>query len=291
MYPSYFETHRDAFMHFIKNALEEDIQSGDETSLSCIDEDAKNSAQLIVKEDCILAGVELAQAIFEYYDPSLNFTTHISDGTAVKKGAIAFTVAGSSRALLSTERVVLNCMQRMSGIASLTHAYTQMIAHTSCTLLDTRKTTPNFRYPEKWAVAIGGGKNHRIGLFDALMIKDNHVDYCGGMTRALERTTTYLRQQKKDLEVIVEVRNEKELLEALPFACVSRILLDNHQPETLQKAVQLIAGRKPTEASGNITAANLVAMAETGVDYISLGALTHSAKNIDLSLKATISNT
>ena len=216
----------------------------------------------------------------------MEFDSLLDEGDSIRDGDIAFTVKGSTQSILSTERVVLNCMQRMSGIASLTFGLNEMIQHTSCKLLDTRKTTPNFRYPEKWAVLIGGGFNHRMGLFDSIMIKDNHVDFCGSMTKALKKTSLYIKNLGRPIDVIVECRNEKEIKEALTFSFISRILLDNHSPAELIKAISMIAKKIPTEASGMITRYNLVEYAETGVDFISMGALTYGADIIDLSLKA-----
>jgi nicotinate-nucleotide pyrophosphorylase (carboxylating) len=230
--------------------------------------------------------MELAAMIFQRYDPLLQFDPLLTDGSKIKPGQKAFTISGSTLSILATERLVLNSLQRMSGIATLTHRLSQKIKHTQCKLLDTRKTTPNFRHAEKWAVLIGGGQNHRMGLFDALMIKDNHVDFCGGMTQALQKTEAYLRRLEKPLEVVVECRNSKEIEATLPFSFVSRILLDNHSIPQLKEALVQIDNQKPTEASGNITEDKLVAVAETGVNFISMGALTYDAKSIDLSLKA-----
>jgi nicotinate-nucleotide pyrophosphorylase (carboxylating) len=289
MHSPFFQQYKNELNHFIDEALKEDIGSGDHSGRSCITETATSSAKLLVKEEGILAGMELAEILFHRYDPNLIFHPYAKDGGALKKGAIAFEVNGNTQSILATERLVLNSMQRMSGIASLTHTLSRKIKHTSCQLLDTRKTTPNFRYPEKWAVLIGGGTNHRMGLFDALMIKDNHVDFCGGMTEALQKTEQYLNTLPKPLEVVVEARNLTEINAILPFNWVSRILLDNFTPKELVTAIQLINKKLPTEASGNITESNLIEMAETGVDYISMGALTYAAKPIDLSLKADLS--
>jgi nicotinate-nucleotide pyrophosphorylase (carboxylating) len=230
--------------------------------------------------------MELTAKIFQRYDPLLQFDSLLTDGSKIKPGQKAFTISGSTLSILATERLVLNSLQRMSGIATLTHRLSQKIKHTQCKLLDTRKTTPNFRHAEKWAVLIGGGQNHRMGLFDALMIKDNHVDFCGGMTQALQKTEAYLRRLEKPLEVVVECRNSKEIEATLPFSFVSRILLDNHSIPQLKEALVQIDNQKPTEASGNITEDKLVTVAETGVNFISMGALTYDAKSIDLSLKA-----
>jgi len=286
MKTDFFAQHQKALTHFISQALSEDIGSGDHTANACIPEEAQNTAQLLVKGKGRIAGINLAQKIFNQYDPNLIFTPFIEEGQSVDKGTVVFEVRGNARALLVTERLVLNCMQRMSGIAHKTHELSQKIAHTNCKLLDTRKTTPNFRLPEKWAVHIGGGTNHRMGLYDALMIKDNHIDYCGSLSSALEKTKSYLQKNNLNLPVIVEIRSRDELKEALPFSWIERLLLDNHTPEELQEALTLIGGKFPTEASGNIQADNIVAMAETGVDFLSLGALTYNAPILDLSLKA-----
>jgi len=282
----YYKKYQTEFESFIDTALKEDLGNGDHTSLSCIDPQSKRSAVLLTKQSGILAGLDMAAKIFHRYDPSLNFEPLLTDGSKIEPGQKAFTVSGSTLSILATERLVLNTLQRMSGIATLTHRLCQKIKHTPCQLLDTRKTTPNFRYAEKWAVWIGGGKNHRMGLFDALMIKDNHVDFCGGMTAALHKTEAYLNRLGKPLEVVVECRNSKEIEETLPFSFVSRILLDNHSIAELKEALAQIGNQKPTEASGNITEENLVDVAETGVHFISMGALTYDARSIDLSLKA-----
>ena len=243
-------------------------------------------ANLLVKEAGIIAGVELAKHIFKTKNETFTFETKIADGAWVNPGDVVFTVEGPQLELLATERLVLNCMQRMSGIASLTRQTADLIKHTSCTLLDTRKTTPNFRYPEKWAVLIGGGENHRMGLFDMIMIKDNHVDFCGSTAKALSKTKQYLEANNLNIPVIIEVRNQSEIKACLYFPWIHRILLDNMNPEVLKEGLKIIDGKIATEASGNITKETIVAIAETGVDYVSLGALTHSAQNMDLSLKA-----
>ena len=283
---NFFDQYKKPIESFIDQALKEDLGLGDYSSLSCINPKDQSKAQLLIKQDGRIAGITLAKHIFKRYDSKLKITTHLEEGSAIKKGDVAFTVQGPTLAILATERLVLNTLQRMSGIASLTHELSQMINHTSSKLLDTRKTTPNFRYAEKWAVLIGGGINHRMGLFDAIMIKDNHVDFCGGMYQALEKTTAYVNHLGKQIQIIVECRNKKEIETALSFSKVSRILLDNHQPQELEEAIAIIDHRKPTEASGSISKKNLIEYAETGVDFISLGALTYGAKSIDLSLKA-----
>lgn len=270
---------------FIKNALEEDIEDGDHSTLATIPKDLKQSAQLLVKENCILAGVEMANIIFKTYDRDLEIRQILKDGDAAKVGDVAFTVHGSARSILSTERLVLNCMQRMSGIATLTHEWDARLLGSKTKLLDTRKTTPNFRVCEKWAVAIGGGTNHRYGLYDMIMLKDNHIDYNGSITNAVKMAKEYLKTTGKKLKIEVETRNLEEVREALE-AEADRIMLDNMPLEMMQEAVQLVNNQCETEASGGITRDQLQAIAATGVTYISAGALTHSAKNIDLSLKA-----
>ena len=270
---------------FIKAALEEDIQQGDFSSLSTIPENLQQKAKLLVKEDCILAGVEMAEIIFKTFDPNLSVEVFIKDGQNAKKGDIAFIVTGNARSILSTERLVLNCMQRMSGIATLTHEWNSRLIGTKTQLLDTRKTTPNFRMCEKWAVAIGGGTNHRYGLYDMVMLKDNHIDYNGSISQAVKMCKNYLQENNLNLKIEVETRNLDEVREALK-AKVDRIMLDNMDTKTMQEAVVLIANQCESEASGGITRDRLQEIAQTGVTYISAGALTHSAKNIDLSLKA-----
>lgn len=270
---------------FIKNALEEDIQDGDHSTLSTIPKDLIQSAQLLVKENCILAGVEMAKIIFKTFDKNLEIETFINDGEEAKVGDVAFIVKGSARSILSTERLVLNCMQRMSGIATLTHDWDSRLIGTKTKLLDTRKTTPNFRICEKWAVAIGGGTNHRYGLYDMIMLKDNHIDYNGSITKAVEMAKDYIKTKKLKLKIEVETRNLEEVQEAIK-ADVDRIMLDNMDIQMMEKAVKMINGKCETEASGGILRENLKNIAKTGVSYISAGALTHSAKNIDLSLKA-----
>ncbi len=270
---------------FINNALEEDIQDGDHSTLSTIPKDLEQSAKLLVKQDCILAGVELAEIIFKTFDKNLKVETFVKDGDAVKVGDVAFIVTGSARSILSTERLVLNCMQRMSGIATLTHDWDSRLVGTKTKLLDTRKTTPNFRVCEKWAVAIGGGTNHRYGLYDMIMLKDNHIDYNGSITSAVKMAKDYIKKNKKKLKIEVETRNLEEVQEAIN-AKVDRIMLDNMDVKTMKKAVKLINGACETEASGGITREQLKEIASTGVTYISAGALTHSADNMDLSLKA-----
>lgn len=267
-------------------ALKEDIGDGDHSSLSCVPESAQGHAKLLVKDHGILAGVSLAKKIFHRYDPNLELEIHLLDGAKIKPGDIVFEVKGSSRSILATERLVLNFMQRMSGIATQTNRIVQSIEGTEANLLDTRKTTPGIRALEKWAVVIGGGYNHRFGLYDMIMIKDNHIDYAGGITKAIERTKAYLQEKNLKLKIEVEVRDEAELDEVLSVGGIDRILLDNFTPELIKIVLPKIPSEIETEASGGIDASNILAYAETGVNYISSGALTHSVKSLDLSLKA-----
>ena len=270
----------------ITRCLKEDIGEGDHSSLACVPKDAKGKAHLLVKESGVIAGVELAEQIFSQFDETLKFTRLIEDGTRVDIGDIVFEVEGSSKSILSTERLVLNFMQRMSGIATLTRKMVDLIVHTDTILLDTRKTTPGIRYVEKWAVRIGGGANHRFGLYDMVMLKDNHIDYAGGLIEAVERTKKYLSENKKDLKIEVEVRNIGELDKALSVSGVDRIMLDNFTPAELAEGLKKIPKHIETEASGGITDETIASYAETGVQYISSGALTHSAGSLDMSLKA-----
>jgi nicotinate-nucleotide pyrophosphorylase (carboxylating) len=272
---------------FIKQALKEDIGAGDFTSLACIDPDKNAQAQLIVKESGILSGIEIALSVFALVDKNLDIDSLTNSGTSIKKGEIVLTVSGKAQSILQAERLVLNIMQRMSGIATLTYQTAQLIAHTKCKLLDTRKTTPGFRFFEKLAVIHGGGVNHRIGLFDMIMIKDNHIDYAGGIKNALERTYSYQHKNNLNLKVEIETRNLQEVIEVLKSGFkVDRIMLDNYSPQNLLEAIKLIDGYCETEASGGIDSSTIKEYAETGVDYISMGALTHSYKSLDLSLKA-----
>lgn len=270
----------------IANALKEDIGDGDHSTLACVPENATGKAQLIIKDNGILAGVELAVEIFKQFDPTLKVTLFKKDGDAVSKGEIAFTVEGASRSILTTERLVLNFMQRMSGIATQTHQIVANIAGLPTKLLDTRKTTPGIRYMEKWAVRIGGGYNHRFALYDMIMLKDNHIDYAGGITNAVAQTRTYLKENAKNLKIEVEVRTEAELLEAIQTPGIDRIMLDNFKPSEIKRLLPLIPSQIETEASGGITIETIREYAETGVQFISVGALTHSAGSLDLSLKA-----
>jgi nicotinate-nucleotide pyrophosphorylase (carboxylating) len=267
-------------------AFAEDIGDGDHTTLCCIPPTAEGISQLIIKEDGILAGVELAKRIFHHFDPALKIEVFIHDGAEVKKGDIALTVEGSIQSLLQTERLVLNVMQRMSGIATTTRRYVRQLEGTRTKILDTRKTTPGMRLMEKEAVRIGGGVNHRIGLFDMILLKDNHVDFAGGIEQAITRARNYLKEKQKDLQIEIEVRNFNELEQVLQTGGVDRIMLDNFTPEDTKEAVRRIGGRYETESSGGITFDTLRDYAECGVDFISVGALTHSVKSLDMSLKA-----
>lgn len=271
---------------FIKNAVAEDQGDGDHTSLSTIPPGTQGKAKLLIKEDGILAGVELALGIFNHIDAALVTEVFINDGEEVKYGDIALTVSGSTHSILLAERLVLNCMQRMSGIATKTHHIVQSLAGYKTRLLDTRKTTPGLRYLEKWAVRIGGGVNHRIGLYDMILIKDNHVDYAGGIQKAIQAANQYLKDNGKSLQIEIEVRNLSELNDVLKEGHVDRIMLDNFSFDNLRTAVETINGRFITEASGGITEENVTEYAACGVDFISMGALTHSVKSLDISLKA-----
>lgn len=271
----------------IDRALAEDIGAGDHTTLSTIPAGEKGSARLLVKQAGVLAGVELAQAVVDRFDPQLNLKPFLMDGAAVVPGDIAFQVNGPKRSLLTVERVMLNFMQRLSGVATVTRRYADAVAGTRCTILDTRKTTPTFRALEKWAVRLGGGGNHRHGLYDMILIKDNHIDFCGGIPQAISTTHEYLQREGLDLRIEIEVRDLAELEQVLRHDRVHRVMMDNFAPMLLRKAVELIGGRFETEASGGITLDTVRTYAETGVDYISVGALTHSAPSLDLSLKAS----
>jgi nicotinate-nucleotide pyrophosphorylase (carboxylating) len=276
--------------NFIKQALQEDVGDGDHTSLSTIPSGKQGTAKLIIKEDGILAGIEVAVAIFREVDPSLQITIQQNDGVEVTVGDIVLFVAGSIHSILMAERLVLNVMQRMSGIATTTHKVVKLLEGTETKVLDTRKTTPGIRFLEKEAVRIGGGVNHRFGLYDMILIKDNHVDYAGGIAAALSAAHEYKRSLKKAIQIEIEVRNLEELQAVLDFGRVDRILLDNFDFKTLKRAVNLVDGRFITEASGGITLENAKQFADCGVNYISIGALTHSVKSLDMSLKAQIVN-
>ena len=270
----------------IRLAFAEDIGDGDHTTLCCIPKTAMGKSQLIIKEDGVLAGVEMAKRIFHKFDPTLKINVLINDGAEVKKGDIAFIVEGKVQSLLQTERLVLNVMQRMSGIATTTHKYVKELEGTNTRVLDTRKTTPGMRMMEKEAVKIGGGVNHRIGLFDMILLKDNHVDFAGGIEAAITRAKNYLAQKGKKLKIEIEVRNLDELQQVLRIGGVDRIMLDNFNIENTKKAVELVNHKYEIESSGGITFDTLRSYAECGVDYISVGALTHSVKSLDMSLKA-----
>lgn len=270
----------------IKIAFHEDFGDGDHSSNSCVPENATGKAELLVKDEGIIAGVELAERIFHHFDPTLEINVFIKDGAKVKYGDIVFEVAGKSRSILATERLVLNFMQRMSAIATKTNSYVEIMKGTNANILDTRKTTPGLREFEKWAVRIGGGHNHRMGLYDMIMIKDNHIDYAGGIRQAIESANKYIKDNKLDIKIEIEARDEEELKEILKVGQIHRIMLDNFTPEKIKEVLPLIPKEYETEASGNITRETLRAYAETGVNYISSGALTHSIKSLDLSLKA-----
>lgn len=270
----------------ISNAIREDVGDGDHSSLACIPSETKGKAKLLVKEDGIIAGVEFAKRIFNYVDSSLKIETLINDGEEVKYGDIVFYVEGSSLSILKSERLVLNAMQRMSAIATKTREFSKLLEGTKTNILDTRKTTPGIRAIEKWAVKIGGGENHRFALYDMIMLKDNHIDFAGGVTKAISKTNDYLKSNNLDLKIIVEARSLEEIEEILQTEGVHRILIDNFDYETTRKAVKLIGDKCQTESSGGITLKTAREYAECGVDYISSGALTHSVSNMDLSLKA-----
>lgn len=276
------ETHR-----FIQQAFDEDIKDGDHSSLASIPQGAQGKAKLLFKDDGIVAGIELAQVILKKLDPEMRFEFFNKDGDAVKKGDIGFVVEGSVHAILAGERLLLNCMQRLSGIATYTNNLVKLMGDSTSKLLDTRKTTPNLRFLEKWAVTVGGGYNHRIGLYDMIMLKDNHVDYAGGVTKAIEQTRKYLSDKNLDLKVEVETRNLDEVREVLACEGVHRIMLDNFTPDQIREALVIIDGKVETEASGGINEHNLAGYAATNVDFISIGALTHSVKSMDISLKET----
>ncbi len=276
------------FQEIISRALAEDIGDGDHSSLSCIPKNVQGKAQLLIKEDGVLAGVELAEMVFKQVDSCLKIEHFIPDGANVKKGDIAFYVSGSSLSILSAERTVLNFMQRMSGIATSTKRMVKALNNPNCYLLDTRKTTPGLRLIEKWAVRIGGGKNHRIGLFDMIMLKDNHIDFAGGIVEAIARTHKYLKETNRDLKIEIEARSINDVKKILEVGGIDRIMLDNFSPTDMVNAVKLINGKFETEASGNITIENIHQYAQTGVNFISSGSLTHHIKSLDMSLKAIV---
>lgn len=270
----------------IQNGIREDVGDGDHSSLACIPATAQGKAKLLVKDQGIIAGVEFAKMIFNYVDKDLKIETFIQDGTPVNYGDVVFHVAGSSQSILKSERLVLNAMQRMSAIATKTKAFADLLEGTGTKVLDTRKTTPGIRAIEKWAVKIGGGENHRFALYDMVMLKDNHIDFAGGITKAIQKTNDYLKANSLDLKIIVEARNLDEVREILESQNVHRILLDNFDYDTTRTAVALIGTQCQTESSGNINEKTIRSYAECGVNYISSGALTHSVYNMDLSLKA-----
>ena len=274
------------FKQLISLWFAEDIGDGDHTTLSCIPATARGKSRLIIKENGVLAGVAIARDIFHSFDPELKMTVFINDGAEVKVGDIAFEVEGKIQSLLQTERLMLNIMQRMSGVASRTREYVKALEGTKTRVLDTRKTTPGLRLLEKEAVKIGGGVNHRIGLYDMILLKDNHVDFAGGIEKAIHRTKEYLKEKNKSLKIEIEVRNFDEIAQVMAIGGVDRIMLDNFTPENTRKAVEIIGGKYETESSGGITFDTLKEYAACGVDFISVGALTHSVKSLDMSFKA-----
>ena len=276
---------QEQLIDFIKKGLEEDVRNGDHTSLACIPPDARNQARLLVKDAGVIAGVDFAREVFKYVDETVEFKVLIEDGSFVNYGDEAFRVECNAQALLKAERLVLNTMQRMSGIASLSNRFAFEVEDLPVKILDTRKTTPLLRFLEKWAVRIGGCNNYRDGLYDWIMVKDNHIDACGGITPAIERVNEYLKVNKLDLGITVEVRNLKELYEVLAIGNVTRIMLDNFELPILEEAVLIVDGKFETEASGGVTIHKVREIAKTGVDYISVGALTHSFQSMDMSLK------
>jgi len=276
----------DRLTQFMKSAFNEDVGEGDHSTLASVPTNQQGNAKLLIKEKGIIAGLELAKRIFNFYDPALEVNLLLSDGDAVNSGDIGLTIAGSAQSILTTERLVLNCMQRMSGIATKTHHINELIKHTGAKLLDTRKTTPNFRMMEKWAVAIGGGQNHRYALYDMIMLKDNHIDFAGGIAEAINATRSYLKTKQLDLKVEIETRNLKEVKTVIAIGGIDIIMLDNMSPEDMKEAVKLINKKYVTEASGGIDESSIVAVAESGVDFISVGALTHQVQSLDISLKA-----
>ena len=272
--------------NFIENALIEDVGDGDHSSLGSIKKNTNSQARLLIKDEGIIAGIDLAKMIFKKIDSSIEITCRINDGDKVRFGDVAFIVQGDAISILTAERLVLNCMQNMSAIATKTNYLNSLISDTNCKLLDTRKTTPLNRIIEKWAVRIGGGYNHRFGLYDMIMIKDNHIDFCNGITNAIKKTKTYLSNNNKDLDIIVETRNISEVKEVLAEGGIRRVLLDNFSYKDTKEAVKIINHQYETESSGGINEENILKYAKCGVDYISLGALTHSIKNFDISLLA-----
>ena len=284
MFPSYLN--KEKLHEFIRIAIREDHGDGDHTSLGSIKEDKQVQAHLLFKEEGIVAGIEMAQIIFDLFSKEILFESFKKDGDKIHPGEVVFKVSGNARQLLGAERLVLNCMQRMSGIATYTRYLKSLIKNSCSQLLDTRKTTPNFRIAEKWAVEIGGGVNHRFGLYDMVMLKDNHIDFAGGVAEALKSTKSYLKKNKKKLKIEIEVRSLEELKEVIKEGGVNRILFDNMIPSQIRQGIAMIDGKYETEASGGITEMSISEIADTGVDYISVGALTHSYKSLDMSLKA-----
>lgn len=284
MSTDFAKTYQDQLSICIDQAITEDIGHGDQTSLAIFDATYQSSAQLIAKEDGVFAGLGFVQILFERHAPGVQVIEHHNEGLPFKEGEVLLHLKGATQSILSLERIALNALQRMSGIAKITHSLQQKIMHTSCQLLDTRKTTPNFRIAEKWAVSIGGGINHRMGLYDAIMVKDNHIDFVGDIPDTLVKVKSYLDGLEHPIPVIVETRNLEQIDHCMDFPWVERILLDNMTPKEVESAVSHIAGAFSTEASGNITPQNIVSYAETGVDFLSLGFLTHSAPIVDMSL-------
>jgi len=284
----YLENYQDQLEELIANALKEDLGDGDHSSLSCIDENAKGKAILKIKDFGILAGVDVAEKIFSFIEPTAVFKKFKNDSDEIHFGEIAFEVNAKIQTILNCERLVLNCMQRMSGIATLTKKYTDKLKGYSTKLLDTRKTTPNFRLLEKEAVRIGGGMNHRFGLYDMIMLKDNHIDYCGGIQKAIEKAWKYVQEKKPGLEIEVETRSLEDVIKVMETGKVNRVMLDNFSPEKIKEALKIINKKYKTEASGGITLDNIESYAETGVDFISSGAIIHQATSLDLSLKAEV---
>jgi len=276
----------EAISQFINAALKEDVGPGDYSSLASIPVTAQNTAQLIMKDKGVIAGIEIAEKIFQTVDSTLQLVVLKKDGDLVKEGDIILHVSGSAQSILTAERLVLNCMQRMSGIATYTYFLSNKITQYKAKLLDTRKTTPNFRMMEKWAVLIGGGKNHRFALYDMIMLKDNHIDFAGGIEKAIKATHTYLKHHKLDLQIEVETRSLDEVKQVVDVGGIDFIMLDNMSPSLMKEAIEFIDGRYKVEASGGITEATIESVAATGVDFISVGALTHSYKSLDMSLKA-----
>ena len=284
MFPNYLK--KEKLHEFIQIAIKEDHGDGDHTSLGSIKKDKQVQAHLLCKEEGIVAGIDMAQIIFGMFSQEILFESFKKDGDKIHPGGVVFKVSGNARQLLGAERLVLNCMQRMSGIATYTRYLKSLIKNSCSKLLDTRKTTPNFRIAEKWAVEIGGGVNHRFGLYDMVMLKDNHIDFAGGVAQALNSTKFYLKKNKKKLKIEIEVRSLQELKEVIKEGGVNRILFDNMMPSQIRQGIAMIDGQYETEASGGITEMSISEIADTGVDYISVGALTHSYKSLDMSLKA-----